>query len=446
MPLILFIVEKLISNFMIKSPDIDRGWAYVVLAGYFYVRFLVLGLVWSPGILYSDFLYYFEKSPSMTASAINFNTFFTYSTATISSVFIRAFGPRITTIVGCLFSTLGLLVTSIAPNLIYVFIFYGIITGLGFSMVNTSSYPVVTSYFSEYRIPVLLLASSGVGLGQFILPYIFFRLSNAYSWRGALMIIAGLNLNFLAVAAASMPPRTDKTEESDMSEDLSSCNSEGQRRKFQLISRSSILILVTCLKTSLIKDLGIFRKPFFILVFLSYIFVPLSFVGTITLVKAYGLSNGLSELEATTLISLLGIFSLLGTGTLTLLERASPSNLIFLNVVFLIGIGVCTIILGIVKTKISAYIAVSFIGFFGGTLDAIPVVILSVVGVRDIATGIGYSSVSVAIGCISGGAIGAKLYSVDTTYATCFTTLGVVCIFGASLQIPLVLSEHQACK
>lgn len=415
---------------MYKSPDIDRGWAYVVMVGYFMTRFLVLGMSLSPGILYSELLAYFEEIPTKVALAINFNPFVTYMSASIASASIRAVGCRLTMLIGCLFCVPGLAVTSFAPNIIIVLIFYGIITGFGFSLINVASYPVVTSYFVKHRDLVLLLASAGEGVGQFAIPYLFSALAEAYSWRGALIVIAGLDLNFLVIAASFMPPRLHPTE--DKVEEVEKTSADKRVADEGLVSVSSTL---STLKASFLDDLVLWHDLNFVLLFISYILIASGYMGTMTHVKTSGLQRGLTELAATTLLSFLGLFSLLGTGIIALFLKYSSLHVLVMNALANIGIGVFTIIFAFMSGLNAFFVVIAIIGTFSGCLATFPVTILSVVGVHNIAPGIGYTSMGIAFGVFSGGPIGAALYEADPTYVSSYVTLGALCTIGALLQL-----------
>lgn len=51
----------------LPSPDLDRGWAWMVVFISWIGHLLVYGPSWSSGILYIEFLEEFEELPSVTA-------------------------------------------------------------------------------------------------------------------------------------------------------------------------------------------------------------------------------------------------------------------------------------------------------------------------------------------------------------------------------------------
>lgn len=392
--------------------------------------------------MYNDLITEFNASPALTSWSVNFNTFMMYVSSFVASAMNKAYGPRITMIIGCFFSVMGLIVTSFATNILYVLIFYGLMTGFGFSLVNIACYPIVTMYFDKYRGTVLLVSSCGVGIGQFVLPYLYFALSNAFVWKDGIFVISGLNLNYLVFAAAFMPIRL--YDDSIKSEEALLRNSD----KLQSETRCQAAghSVLSCIKANFLDDLVLLKDCYFILVITSYFLTLCSVAFITTHIKAFGLSNGMTEIESTTLLSFIGIFSLIGILTMTLLMQIPGANVIVVNLIFCAGIGVSSVILGFLKTKVTIFIFVAIFGFFDGTLSAFPFVIITVVGSENISPGVGYASIAIGIGCAVGGPVGAYLCTLDPTCTISFVALGIAAIIGSTLQIPLICAVRKRNK
>lgn len=412
---------------MAPSPDIDRGWAFVVIAGYFFVRFLVLGMTFSPAILYSRLLHHFDESPVLTAWAINLNTFMTYMSGEITNLLIKTIGPRLTLGVGCIISSVGLLATSFAPNLLTVFLCFGVVTGVGYNMIYISSLPVVAQYLVRYRRLAVLLASSGLCIGQFVLPHVFRLLTEAYTWRGALMLLAGFNLNFLVVCAAYMPVRPAIREQEEI--ELQELHQHASEE--ELPSR-----LPPC-----ITNLRLCRNPFLFLYFLSSLLAAVGVSAIATHIKDCARIHGISGSERTLLQSLLGASSLLGSVVIGICSMHPKVRIMSFNITFFCFLGLCIACFGFLSSFTAFVVMTCVLGFWMGILSAFPEAIISIVGVDNVATGLSYCSMGVAIGIVTGGPLAAFLLAFDSSYVLSFLVTGGLCMAGSFLNLPFLLKD-----
>ncbi|XP_041867127.1 monocarboxylate transporter 12-like isoform X2 [Melanotaenia boesemani] len=106
---------------------------------------------------------------------------------------------------GGLLSSAGLVLSSFASSLEFLYISLGIITGLGFALSYTPSIAMVGRYFVERKALAYGIALSGSGIGTFLLAPAVQVLIEYYSWRGALLILGGFVSN-LCVCGALMKP------------------------------------------------------------------------------------------------------------------------------------------------------------------------------------------------------------------------------------------------
>ena len=125
-----------------EGEDIDRGWAIVIAFSYFMTKVLLSGISYPSSVFFSVFLDEFQQLPSSTAWATSLNTFSLCFFGELANVIISSVGCRTTTVIGCVLSSAGLLLTSFAPNLPCVTFAYGLLTGVGFCMAFLSSYPL----------------------------------------------------------------------------------------------------------------------------------------------------------------------------------------------------------------------------------------------------------------------------------------------------------------
>ena len=112
----------------------------------------------------------------------------------ISSKICLVFGCRITTILAGLASSLGLLISSFAPNLYVLYLGYGLMLGFGGSMAYISSFQMIPLYFDKHCFLAIGLASVGSGAGLLIMSPIVQILLDHHGWRTAMMVLSGIHL------------------------------------------------------------------------------------------------------------------------------------------------------------------------------------------------------------------------------------------------------------
>ncbi|XP_029377691.1 monocarboxylate transporter 12-B-like [Echeneis naucrates] len=189
---------------VIRVPP-EGGWGWMIVAGCFLATICIRAVTRCVSIFFVAFQLHFEKDYSTTAWIHSLIDCTTMLCAPLASFLASRFTCRATVIAGGLLSATGLVLSSFASSLEYLYIFLGILTGLGFSLSYTPAIAMVGRYFSERKALAYGIALSGSGIGTFILaPAVQFLIEH-YSWRGALLILGGFVSNLCACGALMRP-------------------------------------------------------------------------------------------------------------------------------------------------------------------------------------------------------------------------------------------------
>lgn len=153
---------------------------------------------------------------------------------------MNRFGCRAVTIAGALLAGVCLIVSVWAQNVLTLIFTIGIGTGLGLGLIYLPAIVSVTMYFEKYRslatgkkyIKYKLtslnkyfllknvhigIAVCGSGFGTFLFAPLTEFLIKTFTWRGALLVIAGIVLNCILFGALFRPLQAKKKEETEMS-------------------------------------------------------------------------------------------------------------------------------------------------------------------------------------------------------------------------------------
>ncbi|XP_073725514.1 monocarboxylate transporter 12-B [Misgurnus anguillicaudatus] len=204
--------ERMSCKSLEKSEQIERssdapdgGWGWMIVAGCFLTTVCTRGVTRCVSIFFVEFQTYFSKDYSATAWIHSLLDCTTMLCAPLGSYIGNRLSSRIAIIIGGLLSSTGLLLSSLATSLEFLYLTLGVLTGVGFALSYTPAIAMVGSYFSERKALAYGISMSGSGIGTFILAPAVQLLIEHFTWRGALLILGGL-VSHLCVCGALMRP------------------------------------------------------------------------------------------------------------------------------------------------------------------------------------------------------------------------------------------------
>ncbi len=109
---------------------------------------------------------------------------------TVVNVLLPRLGYRAVSCLGSLLFGAGLLLSSIAPNLPVLFLTYGLMFGIGSSMVNFSGVLILPNFFKYRRGLAFGISLSGHGIGALPMGYLTEYLIEEFGLRIALRLMA----------------------------------------------------------------------------------------------------------------------------------------------------------------------------------------------------------------------------------------------------------------
>ncbi|XP_062286692.1 monocarboxylate transporter 12-B-like [Scomber scombrus] len=196
----------------------EGGWGWMIVAGCFLANICTRAVTRCVSMFFVEFQLHFNKDYSTTSWIHSLVDSTTMLCAPLGGFLGTRLSIRATMIIGGLLSSTGLVLSSFATSLEYLYASMGVMTGLGFALCYTTSIAMVGMYFEERKALAYGIALSGSGIGTFILAPVFQLLIEHYSWRGALLVMGGFVAN-LCVCGAVMRPvelrRGDKMSEDE---------------------------------------------------------------------------------------------------------------------------------------------------------------------------------------------------------------------------------------
>ncbi|KAK9498456.1 hypothetical protein O3M35_003091 [Rhynocoris fuscipes] len=192
-----------ITTYVAVPPD--GGWGWVIVAASFVCNVIVDGIVFSFGVLLNDISEEFNISKPKCAIAGSLLSGFYLIAGPFVSAIANRYGFRFTGIAGSVFASFIFAISSLAPNIEYLWIVYGVLGGIGFGMIYVPAVITTGFYFEKWRALATGISVTGSGIGTIIMGPITKNLIDHFGWRGALLIQAGIILSCVIFSALYRP-------------------------------------------------------------------------------------------------------------------------------------------------------------------------------------------------------------------------------------------------
>lgn len=121
------------------------------------------------------------------------------------SAMANRWGFRPVTIIGSIIGSAAFAVSSQATSVAFLYITYGLIGGIGFSMIYIPAVITVGYYFERWRALATGIAMCGSGVGTFVMAPICEILIDKFGWRYALLMLS-LSILICVLCGAAFRP------------------------------------------------------------------------------------------------------------------------------------------------------------------------------------------------------------------------------------------------
>ena len=175
-----------------RKPRFFYG--YIVAAACFAIQGIGVGTFISFGVFFTPLLVEFGWSRTILSGASSAAFLLTGSLGILVGNLNDKVGPRKIMAVTGFFFGLGYLLMSQLGAIWQLYLFYGIVVGLGFSSVDVIALTTTARWFIRKRGVVTGIVKVGTGAGQLVMPLLASIFIADYGWRNAYIIIGALVL------------------------------------------------------------------------------------------------------------------------------------------------------------------------------------------------------------------------------------------------------------
>ncbi|XP_013408699.1 monocarboxylate transporter 12 [Lingula anatina] len=407
-------------------PDIDRGWAWVVLVAAFVSNLIAVGITRAVGVHYVTFKEEFRDSASLTSMLGAVMNSVSGLSGPLASVIANQLSCRVSVMAGGVIAAAGCIISAYATSIQYLLVTYGFLIGLGIGLVYTPTMVIAGQYFEYRRSLALGVATAGLSFGQFILPPILQLLTDYYTWRGSMFVISGFCLQFCVCGALMRPPIIPERPQKralTQEEDLVKCQMSLRFLDLKVLKNAGFLLLVGAM---FLRSMG-----------LAIVNVH---------VNAYAVKQGgATEFQASTLVSIWGassLFSCLLTGA-----AANDPKVVDPLVMLFVSLGYSALFAFSTPLLIGSYITqVLFAAGFGVYITCFVVLmapmIVRLMDVASLSSAYGYAMLLDGIGFFIAPPVAGYLYDITQDYQYSFYIAGGCLLLGSIILLFIPLAAR----
>ncbi|XP_063862893.1 uncharacterized protein LOC135102089 [Scylla paramamosain] len=192
----------------------DGGWGWIIVLGNCINSAVLNSVVPCYGVMYLP-LVALGYSNTQVASIPSIFVGFTNILGPVATGLSHYYSARSITLTGISITVLGILLCSFYKNIIWFYLCFGVIAGIGNALASPQGFLLGQKYFCHKRATANGLSTVGASLGGMVFPPLVNYMVETYSVDGAFMLWAGLLLHgliggslFHPVSWHLMPKRT----------------------------------------------------------------------------------------------------------------------------------------------------------------------------------------------------------------------------------------------
>lgn len=184
---------------------------YFIVAASFLIQGVMIGGMFTYGLLFAELIATFGWSRATIAGAISAATLVTGITGVLAGRLNDRFGPRGALSLAAIFYGAGFALMSTISAPWQLYLFWGVMLGIGMSANDVVTLSTVARWFPRRRGMMSGIVKVGTGCGQLTVPILVATLVAAYDWRIACQVYgigAGIVLMLAAQVMRREPDRT----------------------------------------------------------------------------------------------------------------------------------------------------------------------------------------------------------------------------------------------
>ncbi len=399
---------------MVKKPHFFYGWVIVIT--FLISGIAIYGIRFSYGVFFKSIATEFSLTRTAASSVFSVSLLVSGIFAFLLGWALDKYGPKVALTLMGLFTGIGLITTSMVNSLWQLYITYSLLLAMGLSGIFTVPMSTVSRWFDKKRGLAAGIASSGIGLGTFIMaPFATYILIN-FNWRISFIII-GLMAWIIIIPISRLLKKSPY---------VIGALPDGVRVAPKDIANNFPL------STGLSLREAIRTRSFWVIIFL-YLFFSSTFLFIMAHLIPHVTDVGFSAMEAATVFSLMGIVAIAGRILMGITSDRIGRRTAVVICALLQSVAVLWLIWANDLWMLQLFAVVY--GFaFSGMGPSLAALISDTFGLRKIGAIIGALDVGFGLGAAIGPAVGGLVFDAGNSYSLAFLT-GAAAMFLAAVLV-----------
>lgn len=189
------------KRLLTPADESKSFYGFVVVAVSFLIMLIAWGTYYSFGVFFVPILTELGWTRAMTAGAFSLAMIIQGPAGMVLGRATDRRGPRMVMSLGGLLLGLGYLLMSQIHAIWQLYVFYGVMMGIGMGAPYVSLAATIARWFTKKRGLMNGIVMAGVGLGAVIVPPLATRLISIYDWRTSYLILGGASLALVVIAS-----------------------------------------------------------------------------------------------------------------------------------------------------------------------------------------------------------------------------------------------------
>jgi MFS family permease len=399
---------------MPSTPTSKRFYGYTIVAASFFMQAVCVGAMISYGVFFKYLQEDFGWSRTFISGASSVAMFTMGAMGILFGRINDRIGPRRILLASGIFLAGGYLLMSTMHAGWQLYVFYGLMVGVGMSTHDIVTLSTVARWFRKRRGMMTGLVKAGTGTGQFIVPLVASALILAMGWRTTYVAI-GLGILVVYFVAARLMRRSP--EEIGL-------NPDGDIMAQSTRAAGSVGVLFS----------EALRMPQLWLCCLSYFCVIFGAITILVHIVPHASDLGMSGPAAAAVVSTIGAVSVVGRITMGTASDRIGSRRAFL-VCFVLFIS-ALLWLQVATAAWMLFLFAVVYGFaHGGFYTVLSPTIAELFGLRSHGAIFGLVYFSGTLGGALGPVVAGRIFDVQQSYSTDFWLLAGLAALGMVLML-----------
>lgn len=385
-----------------QKPKVFYG--YVIVVACFFIMTIYWGTTLSYGIFFDSLIKEFGWTRAATSGAYSVMALMFGLTGIITAKLCDKYSPRIVIGTCGVLMGIGYILLSRINVIWQLYLYYGVFIAIGMGS-YISLLPMVTRWFTRRRALMIGALSSGMGLGSIIFPPIAQRLISIYQWRFSFIIFAIIVITVVLIATQFLKWDPRKIGLKPYGE------SETENKDYKL--------------TGLSLPQSIRTQQFWLIGGMYFIYV---FCQTTVLVHIYvhALGMNVSSASAASIVSIYGVFQILGMNVSGYMADKYGSKTIFLVSFILMTISFIWLLM-LARDALTFDVFAAIMGFTGGSIQIVfAPIIAEIFGLKSQGVILGAVSFIASFGAAAGSVIAGLIFDVNHSYTLAFIICAIL--------------------